>query len=209
MHDSNHRPSLLSIKPLLVFALAVLSGTYAAQAQANSTASKSADISVFGGFSHGNPDYGPQDNNGITIGADYTRYFGWRVDPSLEIRANRTNGDLITQKSAQVGIRLQSDFRRFHPYVDGLIGGTSIHFKIPPNPYAPKYVDDSAFSYSIGGGVDIDVIRNFQAKVDYQREFMNFGPNGTQPGNGDFTLSPSLWTIGVVYRIPFRPRPLR
>jgi len=203
MPQPTHRTSLQRVCLLFLFLLAVLSKSYTAWAQADPTASRSSALSVFGGYTNSDSDYGRYRNTGGTVGADYTRYFGWRVAPSLEIRANDTNGPDLKQESILFGLRLQTDFRRFHPYADVLYGGTKIFFAIPP---APNYTYDIASTTSIGGGVDIDVIRNFQAKIDYQAEFMNFGPNGTQPNNADFTLTPKLWTIGVVYRIPFRGR---
>jgi len=173
----------------------------AARAQGLPGATKKADITVFGGFDRSNPDFGAQRNNGVVLGADYTRYFGWRIAPSLEVRATRGTGYEMDQSTFLGGLRLKTDFRRFHPYGDFLVGGTKITFHFPFNPH---YLTDSATAYSGGGGVDVDVYRNFQVKVDYQQQFENFGPNGTRPNNADFTLSPTHFSVGVVYRIPFR-----
>jgi hypothetical protein len=203
MHPRTHRKSLLRVSLLFLFLLAVLSEGRAARAQADPTASRTAAFSAFAGYTNSNSDYGRYRNTGATAGVDYTRYFGWRVAPSLEIRANDTTGPNIKQESILFGVRVQTDFRRFHPYADALFGGTKIFFAVPPTPH---YTQDIASTTSIGGGIDVDVVRGFQVKFDYQGEFMNFGPNGTQPGNGNFTLAPTLLTVGVAYHIPFGAR---
>ena len=187
---------------LSLFVLAALSAA-PARAQRDSSASKSAEISAFGGFTNLNSDYGSR-NNGITLGADYTRFFHFPVAPSFEVRANRTSGIGLTEESVLFGLRLEAPFRqRFHPYATVLYGGTKIIFKTPPS---PTYTYDQSSATSIGGGIDVDVTRNFRAKFDYQQQFENFGPNGTQPNDADFTLTPAGFTVGVVYRIPFKPR---
>jgi hypothetical protein len=184
---------------LFLFLLAASSQTRA-RAQALPTASRSMDFAAFGGYTHSSSDFGAFNNNGGTVGVDITRYVRWRVAPSLEVRANYTSGPTIIEKSILAGIRLDTNIRRFHPYVDGLFGGSKIIFAHAPQ---PGYTYDIGTVYALGGGVDIDLLRNFQAKVDFQNEFMNFGHNGLKPANEDFTLTPPLLTIGVAYRIPF------
>jgi hypothetical protein len=197
MHHATQRPSLFAA---ILLTLAVVSGSPVALAQADTTASKSAEISAFAGYTNSSTDYGRQRNTGGIVGVDYTRFFGWRVAPALEIRAYRNSGELITQEAALGGLRLQGRINRFHPYGDVLAGGVKIVFKIPP---IPTYTHDNTFTTSFGGGVDIDIVRNFQAKIDFQAEFANYGPNNTRPNNEDFTLTPRLWNFGIVYRIPF------
>ena len=185
---------------LLLLLLAAFVQIPAARAQSLPGANKKADIAVFGGFDHSNPDFGAQRNNGIVLGGDYTRYFGWRIAPSFEVRVNRTTGFEMDQEAFFGGLRVKTDIRRFHPYANFLVGGTKITFHFPPNPH---YLTDTATAFSFGGGLDFDVYRNFQLKVDYQEQMENFGGNGTQPNNADFTLSPTHFAVGVVYRIPF------
>lgn len=183
-----------------LFALAALTAISPARAQQMSTVSKSAEISAFAGYTDINSDYGTR-NHGITIGGDYTRFFRFPVVPSLEVRGNYTSGIGITEKSILFGLRLEAPFRRrFHPYGTFLYGGTRVDFKFPPT---PTYTYDQASAFSVGGGIDVDVTRNFRAKLDYQQQFEDFGPNGI---HNDFTLTPAGFTVGVVYRIPFKPR---
>ena len=197
----NRKP--MSVTLFLLLVLAALSERPSARAQGLPAATRKADISVFGAFDHSNPDFGAFRNNGIVLGADYTRYFGWRLAPSFEVRANRTPGFEMDQESILAGLRLKADIRRFHPYADFLFGGTKVTFHFPLNPH---YLNDTALASSVGGGLDFDIYRNFQLKVDYQEQFENFGPNGTQPNNANFTLTPGGFTAGVVYRIPFKSR---
>jgi opacity protein-like surface antigen len=195
----NRKP--ISVTLFLLLVLVALSECPLARAQALPVATRKADLTVFGGFDHSNPDFGAERNNGLVAGVDYTRYFGWRIAPSFEIRANRTTGFEMDQETALAGLRFKADIhRRFHPYANFLVGGTKITFHFPLN---PNYLTDTATAYSAGGGLDVDVYRSFQVKVDYQQQFENFGPNGTQPNNADFTLAPTHFSIGVVYRIPF------
>lgn len=171
-----------------------------ARAQQDSSASKSAEISAFGGYTNINSDYGRR-NNGITLGADYTRFLHFPIAPSFEVRANHTSGPGLTEESVLFGLRLEAPFRqRFHPYATVLYGGTKIIFKTPPT---PTYTYDQSSAISIGGGVDFDVTHDFRAKFDFQQQFEDFGNNGIHQ---DFTLTPAGFTIGVVYRIPFKPR---
>ena len=67
----------------------------------------------------------------------------------------------------------------------------------------PNYTYDQSAAFSLGGGVDIDVTRNFRAKFDYQQQFEDFGQNAF---TNDFALTPNGFTVGVVYRIPFKAR---
>jgi opacity protein-like surface antigen len=189
-----------SHKALISLCLLVALGAAPAHAQQEGSASKSAEISAFGGYTNINSDYGSR-NNGITLGADYTRFFHFPVAPSLEVRANHTTGTGLTEESILFGLRLEpANFHRFHPYATVLYGGTKILFNVPPT---PTYTYDQSSATSIGGGIDFDVTHNFRAKFDYQQQFEDFGPNGIHQ---DFTLTPAGFTIGVVYRIPFKPR---
>lgn len=158
-------------------------------AQATSTASKSADVSVFGGWQGAHPDYGPYNSYGGAFGADYTRYFR-RVEPSLEFRANFNSNIAVKEHSYVVGLRAAFPVRFVKPYADFLVGPGTIDF-----PYNIGYTHDNSVVYSYGGGVDIPVYRNFAAFADVQGQHWNTDP---------LTYSPSLLTIGVRYTIPFR-----
>jgi hypothetical protein len=59
-------------------------------------------------------------------------------------------------------------------------------------------------TYSPGAGVDIDVVKHFLVKVEFDYRMWNFGSNPSAPNSSDFTLTPQMLTVGVRYAIPFR-----
>lgn len=181
---------------LFLLAGALLAGGSRAHAQAYVTADKRADITVFGMYTSNKPDYGQLRNNGLTFGADYTRYYRWHVQPSLEIRAGYDHGKIVDQKTALVGLRLKMDFHRYHPYGDFLVGGSWINFVVPP---FPTYTQDQGFTRAYGGGVEVDVWRTWGAKFDYQGEHTVYSDQFNP-----IHLTPAKISGGVVYRIPFK-----
>lgn len=175
-------------------------------AQADYTAARPAELLVFGGYTHVNPDYGPTNNNGVVFGVDYLHSFGWLITPGLEFRANINNGANVSQHTYTVGLRAGADYRRrFHFYGDFLIGPGFTRYPIYTDGVR-EIVPDGGRVYSLGGGADIDLTDNFLFKADFQVQEWNLGPNSaTNPDGGDFTLSPTALTLGVSYRIPFKP----
>jgi hypothetical protein len=174
----------------------LLAGAQAARGQATTTASKTMDVSGFGGYEYVSPDFrsSPQ-LSGFVFGANITRYFHFPIAPSLEGRFNYANGPAYSERTYLGGVRAQGKLgRRFYPYGDFLIGSGTIHFN---QIFIPGYTKDTSLTKSIGGGVDIDLVSHFQAKIDYQQQFWKIG---TEVAN----FSPSLFSVSVVYRIPFR-----
>ncbi len=180
-------PSLRCTYFLAVLSVATFAG---ASAQATNTASKSADIAVFGGFLGAHPDYGPSSSYGGMFGVDFTRYFRFPVAPSLEFRGNLHSNAAVQEHSYVVGLRVVAPFRRVQPYADLLVGPGNIHF-----PYNIGYTSDTSTVYSYGGGVDIPAYRNFALRLDFQGQHWN---------TGEFTYTPTLATVAVRYTIPFR-----
>ena len=164
-------------------------------AQALPTAKKSMDISVFGGYENANPVYGePARNDGEGFGFNITRYFmKLPVAPSLEGRVNLTNGAYVKERTYLMGLQVQGNlFQYLHPYADFLSGTGTIHFNIHPT----GYLGDNSIVESYGGGMDIDLVHHFQAKVDFQYQSWTLGHN--------VSFAPTILLIGVNYRIPFR-----
>ena len=159
-------------------------------AQASNTASKAAAISVFAGLNVSDPAYGPNRNTGVSLGANYTRYLRFPVQPSVEVRANFSNGTYANERSYLFGLRALVPVGRFEPYADFLVGPGNIHF-----PLNVGYTGDNSTVYDYGGGVDVPVFRNFALKLDVQAQHWN---------TGEFTFTPILGTVGISYRIPFR-----
>ncbi len=189
---NRHMSRLQSLLCAALCAAPFLLSSPSSSAQATRTASKSSDISVFGGFEAAHPDYGPYNSYGGMFGADFTRYIHFRVEPSLEFRANFHSNIAVDEHSYLVGLRAAVPFGIFKPYADFLVGPGTIHF-----PYNIGYTGDNSVVYSYGGGVDIHLIGNFAGKIDIQAQHWN---------TGEDTYSPTLGTIGVVYTLPFRPR---
>jgi opacity protein-like surface antigen len=188
----------------LGFVLGSIGFTGSAKAQANFTAQRPADITVFGGYGHTTPDYDAGHDNGVTLGAEYNRSFGWRVIPGLEVRANLNSGPAVTENSYVFGPRAHMNFHRFHPYADFLVGlGRATYPEYFLNGVAQ--VQDTGLVYTYGGGVDYDLVKGFALRADYQGSSWNLGKNlVAKPDGSNFTLSPTTVTIGVSYRIPFK-----
>ncbi|HLI75698.1 MAG TPA: hypothetical protein VKV02_02040 [Acidobacteriaceae bacterium] len=180
--------SLAAALPTLALALSVVPQ---GGAQAVRTASKSADISVFGGFEVADPSYGPDHSTGGMVGVDFTRYFHIPVEPSLEIRANFNSNSYVTEHSYLFGLRAALPIRRIKPYVDFLAGPGTILF-----PLNYSYPSDNSPVYNYGGGIDFPLVRNFALKLDVQGQHWN---------TGEFTYTPTVGTVGLTYTIPFRP----
>lgn len=162
-----------------------------ASAQASTTAQKTEDISVFGGIEFANPEYGPDNNTGGALGVDFTRYFRHLpVQPSLELRANFNDGPFADERSYLFGLRAGYQYSRFNPYVDFLVGPGNIHY-----PLNYGYTGDNSIVYDYGGGLDIDLLRNFSLKLDVQEQRWN---------TGTFVFTPVIGIVGVTYHIPFR-----
>ena len=180
------------LRPTLLFA-ALCAASFAcprSHAQASRTASKTADIAVFGGYQIADPAYGPDHASGGMFGAEFTRYFHLPIEPSLEFRANFNSNTYVSEHTYLVGFRAALPLRLFKPYADFLVGPGNIHF-----PLNFGYLGDNSTVYNYGGGVDIPVLRHFALKLDVQGQHWN---------TGAFTYPPTIGTVGIVYTIPFR-----
>jgi hypothetical protein len=183
---------------------AMLSISLPGCAQARSTASRSTDVAAFGGYAGARTDYGVYKDQGEAIGLDFSHYFRhFPIVPSLEARTNLVHGSFINERTYLFGGRAELPLHRLHPYVDTLIGLGTLHYANPP---APGYTSDRSKVYSYGGGLDVNLVYNFQLKIDAQYQTWNLGPfDPNVPQDGYFTLTPAVGIVGVEYHIPFRP----
>jgi hypothetical protein len=188
---------------LFVFGLIVSAGIFAkaASGQSISTASKGAEFSVFGGYMPTQTDYGYHTYKGYSAGADFTIFPRFFLAPSFEVRGNIAQNQPVTEKTVLVGIRLQREMGRLHPYGNFLIGGGELLFHPAPS---PDYTGERSRVYSYGGGINIDVTRHFAAKFDFQQQSWDLGSGSTQVAQGTFTVAPRTFMAGVTYTIPFR-----
>jgi len=183
--------SLLTLL-LLVFRSKSLEG------QGLPTASKEAAISFFGAYSRVSTDRSSQKDNGFTVGLAYTRYLHWFLTPSLEVRCKVATGDTVSEKTFGGGIRVEHRFKNFYPYANffGSYGKITLTNPVPSGP-GPRYYYDDSTVYSTGAGLDYDVTSNWAARVDYQFEHWHTGLKNT--------FTPQIFSIGILYRIPFKP----
>ncbi len=183
--------SLLTLL-LLVFRSKSLEG------QGLPTASKEAAISFFGAYSRVSTDRSSQKDNGFTVGLAYTRYLHWFLTPSLEVRCKVATGDTVSEKTFGGGIRVEHRFKNFYPYANffGSYGKITFANPITSVP-GPRYYYDDSTVYSTGAGLDYDITSNWAARVDYQFEHWHTGLRNT--------FTPQIFSIGILYRIPFKP----
>ncbi|MBS1823522.1 MAG: hypothetical protein JST61_16380 [Acidobacteria bacterium] len=172
--------------------------------QAVPTAQKTGDLSVFALYTRLTPDYGPTSNNGLTFGVSYLRYTRWWINPAVEFRAKIANGATVDEKTIGGGVRLEKQFKRYHPYADFLVSAGSINFHLPSPSILPDgkpYLSDGTAVYAFGGGLDYDLTSKFAFRGDYQYEKWSLDKNPATP----LHLTPNGWSLGVVYRISPRP----
>lgn len=185
-----------STSHLMVIAILWCSSLTKFEGQAFATADKSMAISTFGAYAASTPDvYTHTRPMGITAGVEVTRYFKGPLTPSFEARVNLTGSSFAAERTYLLGFRghPKTFLKRVDPYGDILVGIGIVRFKHPTGDY---FGDDSrVFSY--GGGLDFVVANSFYYNVDYQKQHWNTGETITTPG---------VFTFGVGYRFPFRPR---
>jgi hypothetical protein len=181
---------------LLILAMTGLCSRECA-AQALATASRAADISVFGGFSPTYTDFGHRTYDGWMAGGDF-RVFPphWPVNPSLEFRYTHATNTPVTEQSYLGGIRFDHQFGRFTPYAD-VFGGVGLIGYHPV--IIPGDTNDSGRNLAYGGGVDIDITRHVAVKLDFLQQNWNLGYDPAFAATGNYTLTPYQGTVGVLY----------
>ena len=184
----------------LLFSLALFAGIQGFS-QAIPTADRKSEISFFGGGSvvMPQPDFYKNNQKGYVFGADYTRFMHFGLDPSIELRALISPVDEeVGENVYSGGIKLEHRFRRFHPYGDFLVGAGTIKFNQSNFFYGYNNGrrSDNSTVLTYGGGVDVDVWRNWGLKGDFQDSHWNTG--------GNVIFHPRSLNLAVVYRLRFR-----
>ena len=170
----------------------------AAHAQSVATGVKTYELSVFGGATSLEPKFGVTISElGFVAGGDIKRHFRI-VDVSFEARYTSATGFSADESTYQGGLKAERAFSRFHPYIDFMVGGGKIKFDHPEIYGSTTYTHDNSFVYDFGGGLDYDLVRNFAIKLDVQGQRWEIGVE--KPPFYPYNAS-----IGVLYRIPFRP----
>lgn len=195
-------------KVFLALLLSVSLPPYAAHAQATPTASRSLDLSAFGGVAGVATSLSGGKNLSFVVGMDLGLTPIRGVRPVVEVRGLYPidGGNVASQKSILLGPRV--DFllnHRLRPYGDFLIGRGEMDYKNGGYLFdnAAVYVETTTNVYSPGGGVDYDLSSHLSFKVDMQLQHWDYTP----------TASGSLWskvgTVGIVYRFAPGPRRMR
>jgi opacity protein-like surface antigen len=166
-----------------------LGAVHVASGQAIATGGRGAELSPFALATLVLPDWGQPNNYGYAVGADYTRFVPFVLQPSLEFRFTHADGEQVNEKSYGGGLKLHATVHRLHPYATFLIGHGDVAFY-----RAINTAKHSSIVYSIGGGADLDISSQWKVRADYTQQFWNL----------DFgTLTPSTFALGIAYRVPF------
>jgi hypothetical protein len=189
--------AMLSLSLAAWAGLAAGLATGPAQAQARATADRSFGLAAYAGGSYARTDYGSNDK-GYIVGADLNTIFH-HFQPALDARYTSVTGTTANQSSFAGGLKLQRKFGPFRPYGDMEVGFGTIGFVDPGrNPDGSWYRRDNSVITAFGGGVDVRVARWIDVKADAQYQLWKLG-------HDQHYLTPFITSIGVVYRIPYRP----
>ncbi len=159
-------------------------------------------LSVGGGLSSWDTDWGHSRMGGVTIWADWRPPHLPSLLNGLAIEAegrdvNFNHGDkppAFRQDTGSVGvIYTWRPYRNFHVYGKGLIGLGSIDFGSCLATCSTKpYTHDTRTVYAPGGGIEYRVFHHLWARADYEYQFW---PQLT----GHTYLNPQGFTFGAMY----------
>jgi hypothetical protein len=182
----------------LIF-IGMLGATPMLLAQASSTASRTLDIQIGGGYTTATPDIKPNRFNGGAAYADvnFRAHFG--VEGQFHfITDSSPGGTGEYEKTYEIGARYFRTYRRFMPYAKVMYGRGVFNFteQFQANPPSgpTTYVPVANLAYNMlagGAGLDYQLLHhvNLRADWEYQRWF-NFEGS---------SLSPVLFTFGGAY----------
>ncbi len=219
---------LCLMKWAVVIAMAVgLAEVREAGAQASFTATQTLALSAFGGLSGNYTDLEGGKNLGITAGVDLALPTYHRYRPVLEGRGTYAldGGSIDAQKEVLGGLRVERQFRRWHPYLDFLAGRGQIDYQNHGFSYGDfTYISSTSTVYSGGGGLDVDLTRHLSVRGDVQVQHWDTPFPATTPpvpvtvtqsarvrpdvvigapGTAPQTIYPTMGTLAVVYRFDF------
>jgi opacity protein-like surface antigen len=180
-----------SIWKSAVFLGILLSVTRVASAQALLTGLRGTEIATFAQYTLVDPDWGPANKLGYTVGIDYTHFIRSSiVQPSLEFRYTSANGATVNERSYAGGLKLQTTVHGIHPYATFLVGHGNIDF----NYFVSKnYYGDNSFIYCFGGGAEFNVTPLWKLRLDVSSQQWNTGSE---------SLSPLTLGVGIAYSLP-------
>lgn len=155
-------------------------------------------LSVFGSFLCDNIAFRPGSATGFSAGLDFTHFFHrFPVAASFEGRVGSAFGNVANERSYTLGPRMEYGAGRIRPYGEFEVGLGTIHFG-PALSYLQGYAGDRSTIVAGGGGVDIGILRNLAAQVDFQAQHWDTEPRTHQ------VFIPTQVTVGLHYTLPFR-----
>ncbi|WP_124847333.1 outer membrane beta-barrel protein [Acidipila sp. EB88] len=169
---------------------------HSAQAQVAPPVTKPLQLAVFATGTGTWTNFAAGRNLGITAGADLILHNYWGFRPALEIRGTYPfhAGGRDGQEDFLLGVRVEHEYRRLHPYVNFLVGGGSIGYKNGGYPYDDFiYLSSTSTVYSPGVGVDYDVRHGWGVKADFQYQHWD------TPIPAYAVIHPRVLSVGVVY----------
>lgn len=207
-------------------------GLKTAPAQSSFTATQPLALSGFGGVTGNWTDLAGGRNLGITAGVDLALPTYRRFRPVLEGRGTYAfvPGQIDAQKELLVGLRVERQYSKWHPYVDFLAGRGQLDYQHGGFTYGNlTYISSTTVVYSFGGGLDYDLSHHFAVRGDFQLQHWDTPfPSGTiatpvavttgrlrpdvyvaADGTAPQTIYPRMATVALVYRFDFNHHPKR
>ena len=175
----------------------------AAYCQADATDVRSMQLYAFGGATGTFTGIDGGKNLGITAGVDLG--FGGFHDflPTIEVRGTYPvdKGTLASESNFLGGLKVERQYRAFHPYVDVLFGRGQIDYEgvgqLNPS-RTILYQRSNSNVFSFGGGVDYDISPSFAIKLDAQIQRWDV------PVITSGSANAYSGTLGVLYRFGYR-----
>lgn len=188
---------------LLVGICGLGAGAHAALGQADATASRGLEISVFGGPAGVFTGLAGSRNVSLTAGLDIGIRSFHGLAPVAEVRGLYPvdGGSVDKQKNVLAGLKVEKRRRGLRVYGDVLFGRGQIEYGSGGylNPAGNfLYQTSTSTVLSPGAGVSADIGRRLAVFVDAQ--FQRYHTPVTAEG----TLWAKPVTIGIVYRLPFQ-----
>jgi hypothetical protein len=168
-----------------------LSAAHVASGQAVATGGRGAELSPFAFATVVGPDYGQPHDLGYTLGIDYTHFIRFILQPSVEVRFTRASGQQIDENSFGGGLKFHTNFGRVRPYAAVLIGQGNLTFH---HAGVDAKIDKSTAIW-YGGGAEYEVNSQWRIRGEFMQQYWNLDPG---------SLTPSIFSVGFAYRIPFR-----
>ena len=168
----------------------------ALRAQGLPARTRAAELTAFGMYTILAPDYGAQQNFGITTGGDFTKIFT-NTALSLEFRFKNTDGSTVGEQTLSVGPRFDYRWPRLQLYADLLVGAGEIKFANKNTRGSNGTGFNGSVVYTYGIGVDYNLTSQWAMRFDGQSEHWDLQEKPK------VLLFPRAFSMGIVYRLRF------